>query len=58
MGKLSLGAYSKFIAGILGQALTFASMYYGTNHYVVLGIAIASALGIFSVPNAPKPPAA
>ncbi len=51
-----LGIYSKFLTGIAGQALTYASLYYGSNHYVVLGIAVASALGIYAVPN--KQPAA
>lgn len=59
MKKLSaLGAYSKFLTGIAGQALTYASLYYGTNHYVVLGTAIASALGIYAIPNTPKVPPA
>jgi hypothetical protein len=56
MSKLkNLGQYSKFLTGIAGQALTFATMFYGTNHYVSLAVAIAAALGIYAVPNA-KPP--
>jgi len=49
--KINLGAYSKFVVGIIGQGLTFASLYYGTNHYVALAVAVASALGIYAVPN-------
>ena len=52
MNKLkNLSAYSKFITGIAGQALTYATLYYGTNHYVALAVAVASALGIYAVPN-------
>lgn len=51
---LNLGPYSKFVAGIVGQALTYATLYYGGNHYVAAAVAVASALGIWAVPNAPK----
>jgi len=51
----NLGQYSKFFTGIAGQALTYATLYYGTNHYVALAVAIASALGVYAVPNT-KPP--
>jgi hypothetical protein len=51
---LNLGRYSKFVTGIVGQALTYATLYYGGNHYVAAAVAIASALGIYAVPNAPK----
>ena len=58
MKKLNaLGQYSKFITGIAGQALTYATLYYGTNHYVALAVAVASALGIYAIPNS-KPPVA
>lgn len=53
--KFDLGRYSKFITGAIGQALTFASLYYGTNHYVVLAVAIAAALGVYAVPNKQPP---
>ncbi len=50
--KLSgLGQYTKFIVAVAGQGLTFASLYYGTNHWVVLAVAIASALGVYISPN-------
>ena len=52
----NLGQYSKFLVGIVGQALTFAQLYYGGNHWVAAAVAAASALGIYAVPNAaPKP---
>jgi len=56
MSKLkNLGQYSKFLTGIAGQALTFATLYYGTNHWVSAAVAAAAALGIYAVPNS-KPP--
>jgi hypothetical protein len=48
---LKLGSYSKALAAIIGQALTFASLYYGSNHWVAAAVAIASALGVYAVPN-------
>ena len=53
----NLGRYSKAVTAVIGQALTFASLYYGGNHYVAAAVAIASAMGVWAVPNAsPKPP--
>jgi len=52
----SLGRYSKSAAAVIGQALTFASLYYGGNHWVSAAIAVASALGVYAVPNVPKTP--
>jgi hypothetical protein len=51
---MKLGAYSKFITGIVGQALTFATLYYHGNHWVALAVAVASALGVYAVPNTPR----
>ena len=48
---LNLGSYSKAITAIIGQALTFATLYYGTNHWVSAAVAIAAALGVYAVPN-------
>ena len=58
--KISLGPYSKTVAAIIGQALTFASLYYGGNHWVSAAVAAAAALGVWGVPNSgpPKPPPA
>jgi len=57
--KISLGPYSKAITAVLGQGLTFASLYYGSNHWVSAAVAVASALGVYAVPNsAPKEPPA
>ena len=50
----SFGPYSKSVTAIIGQGLTFASLYYGSNHYVAAALAAASALGVWAVPNAPK----
>ena len=51
----NFGPYSKFITGIVGQALTYATLYYGGNKYVAAAVAIASALGIYAVPNSGSP---
>jgi len=52
MGKLkNLSAYSKFLTAIMGQGLTFASQYYGSNHWVTAATAIAAALGVYAIPN-------
>jgi len=57
----NFGRYSKAVAAVIGQALTFATLYYGGNHYVAAAVAVASALGVYAVPNAggtaPKAPA-
>ena len=44
-------AYAKFVTAIVGQALTFASLYYGSNKWVAAAVAAASALGVYAVPN-------
>ena len=54
---LKLGPYSKTIAAVIGQALAYAALHYGGNHYVAMAVAVASALGVYAVPNAaPKGP--
>jgi hypothetical protein len=54
-----IAAYAKFITAILGQALTYATFYYGGNHYVAIATGVAAALGVYAVPNktAETPPA-
>ena len=54
--KLNLGPYSKAITAVIGQALAYASLYYGTNHWVSAAVAIASALGVYAVPNSEGAP--
>ncbi len=54
MPKLSV--YSKAITAVIGQALTYAALYYGGNKYVAAAVAVAAALGVYAVPNSPKPP--
>ena len=53
-----LGPYSKTIAAVIGQALAYATLYYGDNKWVAGAVAIAAALGVYAVPNSssPKPP--
>jgi hypothetical protein len=55
--KITLGPYSKAITAVIGQAIAFATLYYGANHWVCAAVAVASALGVYAVPNA-TPPAA
>ncbi len=54
--KLNLGPYSKAITAIVGQALAYATLYYGGNKWVAAAVAIAAALGVYAVPNSPKAP--
>lgn len=51
-----IGPYSKFVTALIGFGLTYATQYYGTNHWVAAAVAAASALGVYAVPNSPKPP--
>lgn len=54
--KLNLGRYSKFVTAIIGQALTFITLYEGSSHWVAVVVAVAGALGVYAVPNTPAPP--
>jgi len=46
------GVHAKAITAIIGQALTLATFYWGgSNHWVVLAVALAAALGVYAVPN-------
>lgn len=52
------GRSAKFVAALIGQALTFALAYYGHgNEWVTLAVAVAAALGVYAVPNTPASPA-
>lgn len=48
---MKLANYSKGIASAVGSALTFASLYYGSNHWVSAAVAVASTLGVVGVAN-------
>ena len=52
--QINLGRYSKAVTAVIGQALTYASLYYGGSKWVAAAVAIAAALGVYAVPN--KPP--
>lgn len=43
--------YMKFIVGLLGAVLTGLSIALGDNEYVVMAISIATAIGVYGVPN-------
>jgi hypothetical protein len=51
----SAGPYRKFLTSTVGLALTYAVQFYGTNHWVTAAVAVASALGVYAVPNDAKP---
>ena len=54
--RINLGPYSKAVSAVIGQALTFATLYYGGNKWVAAAVAIAATLGVYAVPNSPKGP--
>jgi hypothetical protein len=50
-------AYRKAIVAAIGAALNFAvAAGWGTNQWVVLGIAVATVLGVHLAPNAARAP--
>ena len=51
------GVHAKTITALVGEAITLATFYWGgSNHWVVLAIAIASVLGVYAIPNVPATP--
>jgi hypothetical protein len=53
MSASKFAEYRKTATGLVALAVTYASLYYGGNHWVSLAIGVAGALGIYAVPNAP-----
>jgi hypothetical protein len=51
-----IARYRKAIVAVVGQALTFATIYYGDTRWVAGAVAIAAALGVWQVPNEPPKP--
>jgi flavoprotein len=52
----SLGRYRKFFVSVVGAGLTVATVVWGgSNHWVALAVAVAGALGVYTVPNDVKP---
>ncbi len=49
--NLNLGPYSKTVTAVIGQALAYATLYYGHSHWVAAAVAAAAALGVYAVPN-------
>lgn len=48
--------YAKFLTALVGQGLTVAVALYGAgNKWVAVAIAVASALGVYAVPNGKGP---
>jgi hypothetical protein len=52
MTPAKFAEYRKVLTAAVGLGLTYAAQFYGSNHWVVAAIAIASALGVYAVPNA------
>ena len=53
---ISLGRYSKFITAVVGQAITYASLYWGAGpdaKYVSVAVAVASAHGAAHLASSP-----
>lgn len=51
---INLGQYAKAVTSVVGLAITYASQYWGSGpdaKYVSIAIALASALGVYAVPN-------
>jgi hypothetical protein len=48
--------YAKFFTALVGQALVYAQVTYGThNKWVEIATAAVAALAVLAVPNTPKP---
>ena len=49
---MNLGKYAKSYVAAIGLGITVASVIYGpANHWVVIAVAVASAIGVYAVPN-------
>ena len=46
-----LQPYNKFLIALLGAVLTTVVQFYGDNTYVVMVVALLTALGVYQVPN-------
>jgi hypothetical protein len=56
LASLVPARYAKFIASLIGLLVVYLEEYGATWHLVPAVIAMGAALGVFGVPNAPKPP--
>ena len=54
-----LAPYRKAVTSLVGVGLTWASLYFGSNpadaKWLSIAVGAAAALGVYAVPNAPKP---
>lgn len=48
---MNLSKYSKFLVALLGAVVNVIAVQYSSNHYVVLAVAVLTALGVYTVPN-------
>ena len=47
--------YAKFIAAVIGEAIAYIQLYGLTWHLQPALVMAGAALGVYAVPNAPKP---
>jgi hypothetical protein len=55
---MKLSKAAKFWTAVVGQALTYAALHYGSGpdaKYVAAAVALAAALGVYAVPNQSSP---
>jgi hypothetical protein len=58
VSKATLGRYAKFFTALVGQALVYAQVTYGSgNKWVQIATAAVAAIAVLAVPNTPKPAA-
>jgi hypothetical protein len=55
---VNLGRYSKFIVASVGALVLILTRHFGVESDIVFDVvAVATALGVYQVPNKPMPPA-
>ena len=54
MSKAKIAQYRKSIIAAIGLAATIGASFAPDNKYVIAGVAVATAFGVYRVPNVPK----
>lgn len=49
-----IAPYRKFLIALLGAVISTVVQFYGDNQYVLIAVALLTALGVYQVPNAVK----
>lgn len=55
MSKAKIAQYRKAIIAAIGLAATIGAAFAPDNKYVIAGIAVATAIGVYRIPNVPAP---